>query len=164
MPWTEPGEVPGGDQTWVCHLKSGKQCCTKPPSRSGSLSNPACFPPREIYLQKQPVVKWEWLTRAWKSWSRYVGWTWFFGSMFVPQVGAAIHLRVSRNLVINLTQASGKSSTEKQYSSAWQQGLKYYDKHGILGYSLSLNTVLDYLASIYKYRIIKVHRSACLLL
>ena len=55
------------------------------------------------------------------DWSRYVGWTWFFGSMFVPQVGAAIHLRISKDLVINLIQASERSSTEKQYSSAWQQ-------------------------------------------
>ena len=127
------------------------------------------FPPRKIFLWMQPVVKQEWLTRTWKSWSRYVGWTCFFGSMFVPQVGAALHLRVSRDLVIDLIQASGSSSTEKQYSSAWQQGgLDYCDELGISGFFPSLNTVLDYISSlydcIYKYRTINVHRSACLLL
>ena len=72
------------------------------------------------------------------DWSRYVGWTWFFDSMFVPQVRAVIHLRVSRDLVIDLIQASGRSSTKKQYSSAWQLGLEYCDKHGISGFFFSV--------------------------
>ena len=66
----------------------------------------------------------------------------------------------------DLIQASWRNSTEKQYSSAWQQWLEYCDRHGISGYSPALNDVLNYLANLYdqgfKYRTINVHRSALL--